>query len=361
MPRLVALYLPQFHPIEINEKYYGEGFTEWTNVAKAKPLFPGHYQPHIPSTLGFYDLRIPDIRRKQAKMAEEYGIDAFCYWTYWFGNGEQLLDMPIWEVYKDASIRLPFCIAWANHSWEKKLWDKSGTKELIMEQKYLGESDYAKFFYTMLPLLKDERYFKVNGLPFVAIYDSLANPEIEVFINTWRKLAIKEGLKGIYFVANDSDCRNKARNLEMGFDAVYADNVYNIHHHLNVFQKVSLYVLRHIFGIPTVFKYKNAIKYMLTDDAKSRDVIPVVAPNWDHSPRSGRKAIILHDCKPKYFAELLRNTFSLIQEKPEEEQIVLIKAWNEWGEGNHLEPDIKYGKGYLEAIKEEKERKRNKK
>ena len=117
MAKMIALYLPQYHPIPENDEWYGKGFTEWTNSAKAKPLFPGHYQPHVPADLGFYDLRLKEVRREQAEMAEEYGIDAFCYWNYWFGNKKQLLEMPIWEVYKDKEIRLPFCLAWANHSW----------------------------------------------------------------------------------------------------------------------------------------------------------------------------------------------------------------------------------------------------
>ena len=351
MSQFVAFYLPQYHPVHENDKWYGPGFTEWTNVAKAKPLFKGHYQPHIPADLGFYDLRLAEVRRMQAKMAQDAGVSAFCYWTYWFGEGKQLLEMPMYEVQKDKSITLPFCIAWANHSWEKKLWDKNGSKELIVEQKYLGEKDYTDFFYKMLPLFKDERYFRVEGKLFVCIFDPLANAEILNFLNVWRALAKKENLGDFFFCGKDSACRNKQKILNLGFDAVYDDNVFNIHHNLSLFSKLWLYFKRNYLKLPTVFKYKDAIKYMVTDDALQADVLPVISPNWDHSPRSGRKSILLHDCKPKYFFNLVKNTIAFIQRKPESRQIVLIKAWNEWGEGNHMEPDLKYGRGYLNALK----------
>lgn len=350
--RLIAFYLPQFHPTEINDKWYGKGFTEWTNVAKAKPLFRNHYEPHVPADLGFYDLRIPEVRREQANLAAEYGLDAFCYWTYWFGNGETLLDMPIWEVYKDKSITFPFCCAWANHNWEKKLWDNKANNQVIAEQKYLGVDDYKKFFYSYLPLFKDERYFRVNGRVFFIIYAPLDSPEIPVFISEWRRLAKEEELGDFYFVARDADSRIKEKVLNLGFDAIYNDDVFNIHHKLSLPQKILLKIQREYLRRPTVFKYSDAIKYMISPDASERTVIPVVAPNWDHSPRSGNKAIILHDCKPKYFKEVLQKAKKAVEKKPTDEQIVIIKSWNEWGEGNHLEPDLKYGRGYLQAVKE---------
>lgn len=355
MSKIIALYLPQYHPIPENDEWYGKGFTEWTNLTKARPLFLGHYQPHVPADLGFYDLRLMETRREQAKLAQEYRVDAFCYWNYWFGDRKQLLKMPIWEVYKDKEITLPFCLAWANHSWEKKMWDKNGNNTLLMEQKYLGEEDYTDYFYTMLPLFKDERYFKVGEKRIFFIYNPLESEEIPLFIDLWQRLAKKEGFEGFYFIARDSACRNKEKIIKLGFDAVYDDNTFNIHHKLPIYKKIILFILREFFKMPTVFKYKDAINHMVTEDAKKRNVIPCIAPNWDHSPRSGRSAIILHDCKPKYFEKVLKMAMEAISHKEKEEQLILIKSWNEWGEGNHLEPDLKYGKGYLEAIKNVKE------
>jgi len=351
MSIIIAFYLPQYHPIPENDEWYGKGFTEWTNVAKAKPLFFGHYQPHLPGELGFYDLRLPESRRAQAIMAQDYNISAFCYWTYWFGEGKQLLEMPIWEVYRDKNISLPFCLAWANHSWEKKTWEKRESNEIIVEQKYLGEEDYTNFFYKLLPLFRDNRYLRIDGKLFFAIWNPLDNSEIKLFISVWRELAKKENLEGFWFVGQDNDCRNKDKIFDYGFDAIYDDNVCNIHHRLPLFKKILHLVERKLFSRPTVFNYSDAIEFMVTENSKNENIIPVIAPNWDHSPRSGSNGFILHDCNPKYFKRVVIKALDIISSKPKEKQIILVRAWNEWGEGNHLEPDLKYGRGYLEALK----------
>lgn len=352
MIEYIAFYLPQYHPIPENDRWYGKGFTEWTNVAKAKPLYRKHYQPHVPADLGFYDLRVQETRREQAKLAQNYGITAFCYWNYWFGNGKQLLEKPLWDVYHDKEITLPFCIGWANHSWERKQWDNDAShNELLMEQQYLGKDDYTNYFYTYLPLFKDDRYYKVDGKLFFIIYCPLDSECIKEFIITWRKLANKEGLPDFYFVGKDMSSRNIQKILDVGFDAVFDDNTLNIHHEQKIFTKIRLAIGRKIFNHPTVFQYKDAIKYMLNDWSKNEKVIPVIAPNWDHSPRSGKNAMILHNCEPKFFGKLVNNVSKIVRQKPKGKQQVIVKSWNEWGEGNYLEPDCKYGLGYLEEIK----------
>ncbi|WP_026523070.1 glycosyltransferase WbsX family protein [Butyrivibrio sp. VCB2001] len=350
--RIISFYLPQYYPTETNDRWYGKGFTEWTNVAKAKPLYKGHYEPHIPADLGFYDLRVAETRRAQAKMAQEYGIEAFCYWTYWFGNGVTELDGPLWDMYNDESIKISYCLGWANCSWEKKFWNNEAKGNLIIqEQRYLGKDDYKKFFYRMLPLFKDKRYFRVDNKLFFIIHYPLDNrDEVKNFVECWRGLAEKEGLTGFYFAAADFDSRSKEEILDLGIDAIYNMDTINIHHRLSVARKVLLKIKRELFGFPTVFNYKDAIKYMVTDDCKNDNVIPVVAPNWDHSPRSGRNAIILKDCEPRYFKKVLLRAKKIVSTKKDDHQIVIVQSWNEWGEGNHLEPDLKYGKGYLEAI-----------
>lgn len=354
MAEYIALYLPQFHPIPENDAWYGKGFTEWTNVAKARPLYRNHYQPRVPADLGFYDLRLKEVRRAQAKMAEEYGVSAFCYWTYWFEKGKQVLEKPLWEVYHDNEIALPFCIAWANHSWEKKQWDKNGNNQILMEQKYLGIEDYTAFFYNYLPIFKDKRYYKVDGKLFFIIYSPLANEEIKTFIFTWRQLAKKEQLPDFYFVGKTMSGVNIDKILAVGCDAVFDDNTLNIHHELNMFNKIKLMLGRKVLKRPSVFKYKDAIKYMITANEKREDVIPVIAPNWDHSPRSGSNALILDDARPEYFGKLLARVQNVLQDKDPNKRQVLIKSWNEWGEGNYMEPDLKYGKGYLEILKQYK-------
>lgn len=349
--RFIALYLPQFHPIPENDRWWGPGFTEWRSVVNAKRLFPGHYQPNLPADLGFYDLRIPEVREIQAKMARDAGIEGFCYWHYWFGNGKRLLEMPFNEVVKSGEPDFPFCLAWANHSWEKKLWDKNGTSELLIEQTYPGKEDYLAHFNTLLPAFKDKRYIKVNNKLFFLIHNPSGIPDINDFLLYWRGLAKQNGLNDFYFVARDADSRNKQKYMAMGFDAIFNDDVFNIHHHLNIFQKVWYWIFRNLFHIPSVFSYKKAVRYMINEDCRNISTIPIVAPNWDHSPRSGGKSILLHKPHPKYFKQVIEKAIDVTKEKPEEERIIIVKSWNEWGEGNYMEPDARFGKGNLDAMK----------
>lgn len=355
MSKFIAFYLPQFHPIPENDYWYGKGFTEWTNVAKGKPLFKGHYQPHIPADLGFYDLRLRETIVAQTELAKEYGIDGFCYWHYWFGNGKRLLEKPFQAIVEDKSIDFPFSLAWANETWEKKLWDKDKKNEVIAKQEYPGTQDYIDHFYALIDAFRDKRYIRVNGKLFFIVYRPLDCPDMKEFLNIWRNLAEKEGLGDFYFVAKDFDCRDKERLFSFGFDAIYNDTLLNIHHQLSLFNKIRLKFQRSILGMPTTFKYKDAIKYMVTNDDYEENIFPLIAPNWDHSPRSGRKSIILTHSEPDIFRQVVKQAINAIKHKPIEQQIVMIRAWNEWGEGNHLEPDLKYGKGYLEVLKKERE------
>jgi len=349
--KILALYLPQFHPIKENNIWYGKGFTEWTNVAKAKPLFWGHYQPHVPSELGFYDLRLKETLIEQVNLAKEYGLGGFCFYHYWFGNGYELLETPFKMILSDKNLDFPFCLAWANHKWEKKTWKAGVKNELLVDQKYLGVDDYSMHFYSLLDAFKDSRYIKVDGNILFFVYDPLGSEELSEFVKTWQKLAKENGLKGFYFVGKDFDSRNKVRILEKGFNAIYNDTILKIHSKMGNARKAFLLISRKVLKMPTVFSYKKAAKLMYSIDNDSETTIPLIAPNWDHSPRSGRSSIILNKSKPIYFEQLLIDTILQTQKKPLEKQIILIQAWNEWGEGNHLEPDLRYGRGYLEAIR----------
>lgn len=351
MAKILALYLPQYHPIKENDEWYGKGFTEWRNVASAKKLFYGHYQPHIPADLGFYDLRLKQTIIEQVKLARTYGVDGFCYWHYWFGDGKELLEEPFKELLRDKTINIEFSLAWANHSWEKKQWSEKEKNTRLVTQEYLGIQDYEKHFYAYLEAFKDSRYTRINNKPLFMVYEPLASSQIEEFITVWRELAKKEGINDFYFVGHDINGMNKERILKVGFDAVYDDRMLEINNKQNLIMKVIRKIMRELFHRPTVFQYKDAIKYMIAPVSKSENVIPTIVPNWDHSPRSGGKGIILDNCEPKYFEELLNKAFENIKEKPLENQVVIVKSWNEWGEGNYLEPDLKYGKGYLEMIK----------
>src|SRR5690606_30741117 len=185
--KAIAFYLPQFHPIKENDEWWGKGFTEWTNVAKAKPMFPGHYQPHIPADLGFYDLRLSEARIAQADLAKKYGISAFCYWHYWFGNGRRILERPFQEVLESGTPDFPFCLAWANETWSG-IWH-GNPKTILVEQVYPGEQDYIDHFNSILPAFKDKRYFKVDGKPLFMVYKPMEIPDLPLFVSTFRRLA----------------------------------------------------------------------------------------------------------------------------------------------------------------------------
>ncbi len=305
----------------------------------------------MPADLSFYDLRLEETRIAQAEMARKYGVDGFCYWHYWFGGDKRLLEQPFNEVLKSGKPDFPFCLGWANHSWYKKDWGGKGSDKLLIEQKYRGEKDYEKHFYDMLPAFRDNRYIKIDNRLFFIIFNPLDSPEIKSFIDVWRNLAKENELCDFYFVGKTADNRKKNEILSIGCNAIYNDDVFNIHHELPKITKVFHLLRRKIFSLPTAFDYKKAIKYMVTEEKDGLlDSIPVIAPNWDHSPRSGANAIILKNSKPQLFQELVTKTLNIVDKKPKDYQIVLLKSWNEWGEGNYMEPDMEFGKGYVEAL-----------
>lgn len=353
-PRIIALYLPQYHPFAENDEWWGKGFTEWTNVARARKLFPGHDQPHIPADLGFYDLRLTEVKEEQAKLAREAGIEGFCYYEYWFGEGRQLMERPFEETVSSGKPDFPFCLAWANHSWYKKLWDpkQPGKDKLLIEQKYPGEKDYEAHFYKLLPAFRDKRYIRVNGKLFYIIYDGLGFKDVANFMTTWRRLAKENGLEGFYFVASDFNSEHREELLGKGFDATHNVDHLNIYHRASALKKAVLTIGRKYLHIPMIYRYRDAIKYMLHPDCRERNVIPVIIPNWDHTPRSGARGLVMTGAKPEYFKRLVKAAINMVKDKPREEQIIILKSWNEWGEGNYMEPDLEYGHGYINAMAE---------
>lgn len=355
MSKFIALYLPQYYPTKENNEWWGAGFTDWRTVNMAKTLFKGHIQPKIPLDLGYYDLRLSETRVQQANLAKEYGIDAFCYWHYWFGEGKVLLNRPFDEVVETGIPNFPFCLGWANHSWYKKAWGGTGKDKLLIEQKYLGKDDDTQHFYSLLNAFKDKRYLRHNGKLVFFIYEPLATKCVKDFIITWRKLAKSNGLNDFFFIGKDKYSQNKKNILDYGFDAIYNDNIFGILHRESKLKKMYRFVKRKIFNLPMVFNYRDAMKFMLTDEECKEDVIPSIAPNWDHSPRSGTKNPIFINADPCYFEKLVEQVERIVRDK--DNDIVLVKSWNEWGEGNYLEPDLQYGRGMLEALK----RGRNKK
>src|SRR5712692_10341717 len=347
--RLIAFYLPQFHPIPENDCWWGKGFTEWTNTANAKPLFRGHYQPHVPADLGFYDLRVPETRLAQAELAQEHGIEAFCYYHYWFA-ARQILERPFNEVLKTREPDFPFCLCWANETWSGR-WHGYPSKVLI-EQTYPGPDDDVRHFYALLEAFSDDRYIRVDGKPVFIVYNPHQLPEPRRTTDCWRDLAHKEGLKGLYLVGSWNEPWTPREN---GFDA--ATTRKPLHPAaLGVLKGTRKLrrLLRRLLGYPSdVYSYKKILPYLLMPEASKPNIHPSVISNWDNSPRCGVRGLILHGSTPELFRQHLRATLKQVSFKPLEHRLVFIKSWNEWAEGNHLEPDLRFGRAWLEVVKEE--------
>lgn len=361
--RVIAYYLPQFHPIPENDKYWGKGFTEWVNVAKAKPLFHGHYQPRIPADLGFYDLRLPLIREQQAEMARAAGIEGFMYWHYWFGEGRMALQ-DIWdEVIATGSPDFPICLGWANHSWTTKSW-KVGRKfhkdPMIFEMKYPGKSDYEKHFRYCLPAFKDKRYIKVDGKVLFFIWEPESMPDVCDFINCWREMAKKEGLAGIHFVALRTNYTPSIENLlSMGFDAVNCCHQYHAENHALgslIMKKIRSAIVRLTSGAfiaKRIYNYGKIIKYLSLPEDKEECVYPTIVAGYDRTARAGKKATIYTNFTPDLFRRHVKEVVNSVKDKEDEHKIVFLKSWNEWAEGNYVEPDLKYGHGFLDVLRNE--------
>lgn len=359
--QVIAFYLPQFHPIPENDKWFGKGFTEWTSVARAKPLFKGHYQPRIPADLGFYDLRLPEVREAQAELAQEAGIDAFCYYHYWFGNNKQLLEKPLQEVVRLGKPNFPFCICWANHTWYKKLWDANTNtlnQQQIMPQLYPGVEDITQHFYTLLPVFKDKRYYRIKGrLPFV-IYNVKDMPNVDEFMAMWDQLAIENGLPGFYWIAYTAEKEDIGITPFTKFDSTILSLA------LSFFVKQrkkltskAISIIREYIGKWSskpafVYEYGDMYHHFLDPICANKGIFPVIVPNWDNSPRRGTGAVIYKNSTPSLFKKHVEEALDLVKHKDDEDKIIFLKSWNEWGEGNYMEPDLKYGKGFITALRE---------
>ena len=349
--RIIALYLPQFHPIPENDKWWGKGFTEWTNVGKAKPLFPGHYQPRVPSDLGYYDLRVPETRQQQADMAKDYGVEGFCYWHYWFGNGKELLERPFNEVLNSGQPDFPFCIAWANESW-KGFYHGVNGREVLIEQKYPSVEDHVEHFYNLLPAFQDKRYIKKEEKLVFMIYNPGGLPDAHSFIDLWQDLALKNGLPGFYFIGHTYDSSSVDSIINMGFNAVETVNIFGYTKYIKFHDKLFAKIAQSLFKYPRIVSYKKASQFFITDKEYSERVIPTIIPNWDHTPRTGRNGVVFNNSNPALFKKHLFVVKECLDTKQDSEPLVFIKSWNEWAEGNYMEPDLKYGKQYLEVLKE---------
>ncbi len=355
-PRLIAFYLPQFHPIDENNKWWGVGFTEWTNVGKAKKLFPGHYQPKVPSELGYYDLRLSEVRKNQAELARMHGIEGFCYWHYWFGNGKRLLETPFNQVVETKDPDFPFCLAWANDSWQAKLWNSEGIKidRTLQEQLYLGKNDHINHFNTLLPSFKDHRYIRINDKPIFIIYKPFDFIDIKEFFELWNSLAKENGINGIHFIAQTNDIENYDKLINMGFNSVNVVRLYDYFKFgFSLKDRLFHYIKKKLLNYPSVHNYSNVSKYFSGIEDSYENVYPSIIPNWDHTPRSGKGGLVYKNSTPELFRKHVKAVLQKVSKKHKENNLVFIKSWNEWAEGNYMEPDLKFGRKYLEVLKDE--------
>lgn len=330
--RLVAFYLPQFHPIPENDAWWGRGFTEWTNVSKSVPLFPGHGQPHIPADLGYYDLRVPETRLAQAELARDHGIGAFCYWHYWF-EGRRLLERPFHEVLESGAPDFPFCLAWANETWSRRWLGEE--KEILLRQTY-SEADEERHARWLVGAFRDRRYLRVGDRPVFLVYRPLDLPEPRRFTDVVRRACRLAGLADPMLLGISS--HRQADFRPSGFDG-------------NVEFEPQLGVIPDPLGDGLKVADYTASREKMAHARGSAVAHPCIMVSWDNTPRRGANGIVFTDATPAAFEAGLRAMIDSVQHQPAEERLVFINAWNEWAEGNHLEPCLRHGRGYLEAVR----------
>ena len=336
--RVVAFYLPQFHPVPENDAWWGSGFTEWTNVVRARPRFPDHYQPHLPTELGFYDLRVPEVREQQAALARAYGIEAFCYYHYWF-NGRGVLDRVFREVLRSGRPDFPFCLCWANENWTRH-WD-AGNGDILIAQGYDEEDDLNHIRY-LIDAFRDPRYLTVDGRPLLMLYRVQKLPQPRRTFDLWRKecaaadvpepLIVKFETHGNFDDPADYGCDMAAQFLPHGVgENVPMANVSGCH------------------PGNAVFDYERVVDTFVEQSSPPWVRVPSVFPAWDNSPRrKDGEALVFVNNSPAAFERWLRGADELAREQGQ--RLVFVNAWIEWAEGAHLEPDERDGRAFLDAI-----------
>jgi len=349
--RVIAFYLPQFYPTAYNDEWWGPGFTEWTNVAGARRWYPGHYQPRIPGELGFYDLRLAETRNAQADLARAHGVHAFCYWHYWFGDGVRVLERPFREVLESGSPDFPFCLAWANQSWSG-IWHGAPDR-ILVEQRYPG--DEQRHFESLEAAFHDDRYVRVDGKPLLFVLLPMEIPDVRFFVDRWQELARSSGLPGLFLVGRS---RAEWSSTQVGFDAcVIAPTVPPIRNRLAQDKKARFSFdwrlnafARRTQLFPTIYSYREWAKYIPRVPNDDEMGFPVVVPGWDNTPRAGRRGSIYHGSTPELFEQQVARAANLVTGRSAEHRIIFLQAWNEWAEGNYLEPDRKFGRRFLQAL-----------
>lgn len=355
--KIYAFYLPQFHTIPENDRWWGTGFTEWVNVKKSKPLFNGHYQPRVPLNNNYYDLSNIEILEWQAQLMKDYKVNGLCFYHYWF-EGKQLLQKPAEILLNNKNIDLPFLFSWANEPWTRT-WD-GGDKNILMPQNYGNEKEWIEHFNYLLPFFKDYRYEKHDGKPIFLLYRSSSFQDCDKWIKCWQREAINAGLKGIHFVNMLTSFKEDERNLE--FNAkIYFEPMNTVFHKMNkinftglkfkIKKRLKSYsndFLKTMY-VESIRDYDEIWENLLKKDLSS-DLYAGAFVDWDNSPRKGIKALVIQNSSPIKFHKY----FDLLYKKSKEKNVpyIFINAWNEWAEGTYLEPDTRNGFSYLEAVRD---------
>jgi len=337
--KVIAYYLPQFHPFKENNEWWGEGFTEWTNVTKARPQYLGHQQPRLPGELGFYDLRLPQVMRQQIDLAKQYGVNGFCFHHYWFG-GKRLMETPVQNFLKDKSLDIDFCLCWANENWTRR-WDGL-ENDVLISQKHSPEDDIA-FLDDIMPALKDERYIRVDGKPLLILYRASSLPDAKETGKRWREHAIKNGLPGLYLVVVNAFDVSSPQPYD--FDAI----VEFPPHQVGAKDITdSITPLNKNFS-GRVYDYEELALRAGKIDNENFTCFKAVMPSWDNEARKPTQGFSFYNAKPEFYAKWLDSAIKTTMKRRPEERLVFVNAWNEWAEGAHLEPDRHNGYAYLHA------------
>lgn len=348
--KAIAFYLPQFHPIPENDRWWGQGFTEWTNVSKAISLFRGHYQPHLPGELGFYDLRLPEIQERQVELARQYGIHGFAFYFYWFA-GKRLLERPLESFVKNPKIDFPFCIVWANENWTRR-WD--GLEEnVLMAQSHTPETD-LQFIQDLLPYLNHPNYIRIEGRPLIIIYRADLLPEPKATVHRWKEFCVKHGLpEPMVVLAQTFGIMDPE---PFGFDAAVQFPPHNEHRGLanSRFERDNAITLLTAEYAGCVFSYPAMIYHKVVQDKLPEyPMFETVFPIWDNSARRMERGLTFAFSNPQLYKMWLKASCArALRSEHNRENVVFINAWNEWAEGAHLEPDRRYGYAYLQATRE---------
>lgn len=347
--KIITWYLPQFHQMEINNQFHGQGFTEWTNTTRAIPLYVGHYQPHVPYDVGYYDLLNPDTFKRQIYLAKHYGIYGFCFHYYWF-SGKRIMERPLEYFLTHTELDMPFCLDWATENWTA-LWD-GGNKEIMLEQN-LKEDDDQKFMEDILPYFCDPRYIKIDGRPVLVIYriNMFEKDRVKKLLNNFRIIAKESGFPDLYIMLTNAFAFNDEVN-EWGADALAEfppHIVLDLMDKYNILSYLNPYFNGKVLDASSFIRDKT---YMLKH--KSSDYYRSALVSWDNTARKATsRGIVMHGLNPETFRQWLKDI--IVESKKihlKSNDIVFVNSWNEWAEGSHLEPDMKYGYAYLQVIKE---------